>query len=111
MPPLKKPLRVVRQAGLRTAARAARGAFFSKNPSAGPAKNGVVQLNQVGSGRRGHCASPSRFAIHDNRTLGGVCLLGAPRGACCFTQPKTTLNNGYLGSRNDEERSEMRYVV
>ena len=22
-----------------------------------------------------------------------------------------TLNNGYLGSRNDEERSEMRYVV
>ncbi len=26
-------------------------------------------------------------------------------------KPKTTLNNGYLGSRNDEERSEMRYVV
>jgi len=25
--------------------------------------------------------------------------------------PKTTLNNGYLGSRNDEERSEMRYLV
>ena len=24
---------------------------------------------------------------------------------------RTTLNNGYLGSRNDEERSEMRYVV
>ena len=23
----------------------------------------------------------------------------------------TTLNNGYLGSRNDEERSEMRYLV
>ena len=23
----------------------------------------------------------------------------------------TTLNDGYLGSRNDEERSEMRYVV
>jgi hypothetical protein len=28
-----------------------------------------------------------------------------------ITQPKTTLNNGYLGSRNDEERSEMRYVM
>jgi hypothetical protein len=27
------------------------------------------------------------------------------------SQTKTTLNNGYLGSRNDEERSEMRYVV
>ena len=26
-------------------------------------------------------------------------------------QPETTLNNGYLGSRIDEERSEMRYVV
>ena len=24
---------------------------------------------------------------------------------------KTTLSNGYLGSRNDEERSEMRYVM
>ena len=23
----------------------------------------------------------------------------------------TTLNNGYLGSRTDEERSEMRYLV
>jgi len=27
------------------------------------------------------------------------------------TNQKTTLNNGYLGSRIDEERSEMRYVV
>ncbi len=26
-------------------------------------------------------------------------------------KPKTTLNNGYLGSYNDEERSEMRYVM
>ena len=24
---------------------------------------------------------------------------------------KTTFSNGYLGSRNDEERSEMRYVM
>ena len=27
------------------------------------------------------------------------------------SKSKTTLNNGYLGSRNDEERSEMRYLV
>ena len=27
------------------------------------------------------------------------------------TKLRTTLNNGYLGSRNDEERSEMRYVM
>ena len=26
-------------------------------------------------------------------------------------QKKTTFNNGYLGSRNDDERSEMRYVM
>ena len=26
-------------------------------------------------------------------------------------QNETTLNNGYLGSRIDEERSEMRYVM
>jgi len=26
-------------------------------------------------------------------------------------KPRTTVNNGYLGSRNDEERSEMRYVM
>ena len=35
--------------------------------------------------------------------------------SCCATQldivNMTTLNDGYLGSRNDEERSEMRYVV
>jgi hypothetical protein len=33
----------------------------------------------------------------------------------CFSQEntkqKTTLSDGYLGSRNDEERSEMRYVM
>jgi len=35
-----------------------------------------------------------------------------PKAALAATiKPKTTLNNGYLGSRNDEERSEMRYVV
>ena len=29
----------------------------------------------------------------------------------CVQNQNTTLNNGYLGSRNDEERSEMRYLV
>ena len=35
------------------------------------------------------------------------------RGVSCSEEEKITktLNNGYLGSRNDEERSEMRYVV
>ena len=35
----------------------------------------------------------------------------AAGSAACPLKPKTTLNNGYLGSRIDEERSEMRYVV
>lgn len=30
---------------------------------------------------------------------------------CCDLKSKTTLGNGYLGSRIDEERSEMRYLV
>jgi hypothetical protein len=28
-----------------------------------------------------------------------------------FKKPKMTFNDGCLGSRNDEERSEMRYVM
>ena len=28
-----------------------------------------------------------------------------------YIQTNTTLDNGYLGSHNDEERSEMRYVM
>jgi trehalose/maltose hydrolase-like predicted phosphorylase len=28
-----------------------------------------------------------------------------------YTLKNTTLSNGYLGSRNDEERSERRYVM
>ena len=28
-----------------------------------------------------------------------------------YNNIETTLSNGYLGSRNDEERSEMRYVM
>ncbi len=36
---------------------------------------------------------------------------GKPGIGCFHTKTITTLNNGYLGSRNDEERSEMRYVM
>ena len=39
------------------------------------------------------------------------CLKLDARGASPPRRTETTLNNGYLGSRNDEERSEMRYVV
>ena len=36
---------------------------------------------------------------------------GQPRAPGTKTNKRKTLNNGYLGSCNDEERSEMRYVV
>ena len=37
-------------------------------------------------------------------------LLRGPNGTGS-KKNRTTVNNGYLGSRNDEERSEMRYVM
>ena len=37
--------------------------------------------------------------------------LFSPRTTKSQSNAETTLGNGYLGSRNDEERSEMRYVM
>jgi len=80
-------------------------------------------------GVRSSCAPSSRCS---RPTLGmavllSLCVPSGPRGAgTCddlllkltrsdrdrsCVEPRTTLNNGYLGSRIDEERSEMRYVV
>lgn len=62
-------------------------------------------------------AVPSGAAAQPTKTLCKNRLktdpLRAPSGALprIKNKLKTTLNNGYLGSRNDEERSEMRYVV
>ena len=38
-------------------------------------------------------------------------LLAYANQKCLLRNKRTTLSNGYLGSRNDEERSEMRYVM
>ena len=38
-------------------------------------------------------------------------LMGAVPGPPSQHKPITTFSSGYLGSRNDEERSEMRYVM
>ena len=39
-------------------------------------------------------------------------IYGDPAGSPAVERRnRTTVNNGYLGSRNDEERSEMRYVM
>ena len=40
-----------------------------------------------------------------------VCVSLKPAREKFFTKLKTTLSNGYLGFRTDEERSEMRYVM
>lgn len=45
------------------------------------------------------------------RTRKGVEGSRIRSGSGLLRNPKTTLNNGYLGSRNDEERSELRNVV
>jgi hypothetical protein len=39
------------------------------------------------------------------------CWVSAHAASKRFNKLKTILNNGYLGSRFDEERSEMRYVM
>lgn len=63
-----------------------------------------------------------RYSASNNLTP-TLCVpsLDTPAGPACFaltasrgvssTQPRTTVDNGYLGSRNDEERSEMRNVM
>ena len=48
--------------------------------------------------------SSSRRPVLSGRRVGGSLLVSSHL-------MNTTLADGYLGSRNDEERSEMRYVV
>ena len=40
-----------------------------------------------------------------------ITVVPIAREVPAFINYETTLSNGYLGSRNDEERSEMRYVM
>ena len=47
----------------------------------------------------------------EKMTLGGFLLRNVLVADGILTNTITTLSNGYLGSRNDEERSEMRYVM
>jgi hypothetical protein len=57
---------------------------------------------------RAGLASSSRGRFADPELT--LVLQTAPVAGCEY-KSNTTLNNGYLGSRNDEERSEMRYLV
>jgi hypothetical protein len=63
-------------------------------------------LNRAGSAR----VLPSRVGGACSRHSVNLSLAACASRALRF-ESNTTLNNGYLGSRNDEERSEMRYLV
>ena len=62
--------------------------------------------NRAGSAR----VPPSRGGGARSRHSVNLSLAACASRALRF-KSNTTLNNGYLGSRNDEERSEMRYLV
>lgn len=64
---------------------------------------GVVRANEP---RRGMCQGKLTEASASHRPVRGVLWV-----IWRVSNVKTTLGNGYLGSRIDEERSEMRYLV
>jgi hypothetical protein len=59
--------------------------------------------------RRTNPASPGRMRVVGQLSVNLSLATCASRGM--RFKSNTTLNNGYLGSRNDEERSEMRYLM
>ena len=67
-------------------------------------KEGAPEESDSSGGlvRRTHTHTHTK---HNAKAIGAV----SPEAAS--SKITKTLNNGYLGSRNDEERSEMRYVV
>ena len=65
-----------------------------------------IFLNRAGPAR----GPPSRVGGVRGRHSVNLSLAACASRALRF-ESNTTLNNGYLGSRNDEERSEMRYLV
>lgn len=48
---------------------------------------------------------------HEQKRVPSLPVPGRHGGVASFLRNRTTLGNGYLGSRIDEERSEMRYLV
>ncbi len=74
--------------------------------SRGPVRSGGLgrPLPFTGKGRTRSAKPPIKSTTRNILKILTAALCGR-------RQPKTTLNNGYLGSRIDEERSEMRYVV
>ena len=48
---------------------------------------------------------------HEQKRFPSLPVPGRHGGVASFLRNRTTLGNGYLGSRIDEERSEMRYLV
>ena len=64
-----------------------------------------------GGRNRTHGADGVKEHLTKARLAGGADGPGRPPPASRSYKIDTTLGNGYLGSRIDEERSEMRYLV
>lgn len=78
-----------------------------------PRSVGVVCPVRGAGGTRGTQRTPGADRVKDDREIG---WLDRVLVASCGSRPHfrtawMTLGNGYLGSRIDEERSEMRYLV
>ena len=63
-----------------------------------------------------HPASADSFGDLARRCIASSCVVANPLESVCYhaspvSHKYTTLVDGYLGMNNDEERSEMRYVV
>jgi hypothetical protein len=80
-----------------------RGAFVAPSP---PLRAGTSRLLPANR-------TPARNAPRksNQESHAGGPGHGAPPASASYELFKTTLGNGYLGSRIDEERSEMRYLV
>lgn len=88
---------------------AVRGAHAPRRrPSPPPARHVALRAGLTNPGAES--AKENRNEAPDPLScpVRGVHGLGA---SVCLLNVKTTLGNGYLGSRIDEERSEMRYLV
>lgn len=83
--------------------------LFSSSPPTQHAEGG--RRSREGGHNRTHGADGVKEHLTKVRPTGGADGPGRPPPALRSYKIHTTLGNGYLGSRIDEERSEMRYLV
>ena len=72
---------------------------------------GLAPLRSRAAPERNHGAVRAKENLKTTPARGRERSRSSPDGQSLYELFKTTLGNGYLGSRIDEERSEMRYLV